>query len=165
MNPLALISFLFYSSLIVLIIIGNAYKPLIIHPEGKTTLERTRQTCDDNSKWLWERRFEGVEWIYLAQDRSCLRAIMYTEPSGSIKGGEFLQLLGVLLASEGLGSLGLLSYRLHKCELSGVWLYFPDTHRTLTNKDSSDTLRCVHKTSDTEERNATYFYCGMELFL
>jgi hypothetical protein len=54
--------------------------------------------------------FWGVDWIRLAQDRTRGGFLWttHTEPSGSIKDGEFLNQRSVLLASqEGLSSMEL----------------------------------------------------------
>jgi hypothetical protein len=48
----------------------DAYKIFIRNPEGKRPLGRPRCSWEDNIKIdLNERRWEGVEWIHLAQDR------------------------------------------------------------------------------------------------
>jgi hypothetical protein len=60
----------------------SAYKILVGKPEGKIPLQRCRLRWGDNIKMdLWEIGMEGVDWIYVVQDK---------ETSGSIKGGEFL---------------------------------------------------------------------------
>jgi hypothetical protein len=48
----------------------NAYKILVGEPEGKRPLRRPRNRWEDNiRKNLKEMRWEGVDWMYLAQDR------------------------------------------------------------------------------------------------
>jgi hypothetical protein len=62
-------------------------------------LGRPRLRWEDNIKMdLREIGFGDVDWIHWAQDRDRWRAIV-NEPSGSIKCGEFLDQLSVLLAS------------------------------------------------------------------
>jgi hypothetical protein len=46
-------------------------------PEGKSTLGRLRHRCMDNIKMdLREKRWGGVDWIDLAQDRDQWRALV-----------------------------------------------------------------------------------------
>jgi hypothetical protein len=47
----------------------NAYKILVGKPEGKTSLGIPRHRWEDNIRMdLREIRWEGVDWIHLAQD-------------------------------------------------------------------------------------------------
>jgi hypothetical protein len=74
---------------------------LVGRPEGRRPLGRPRRRWEDNIKMdLREIGFGDVDWIPWAQDRdsggSCEHG---NEPSGSIKCGEFLDKLGILLAS------------------------------------------------------------------
>jgi hypothetical protein len=45
----------------------NAYRILVGKPEGKRPLGRSRRRWVDNIKK--EREWDGMDWIYLAQDR------------------------------------------------------------------------------------------------
>jgi hypothetical protein len=66
----------------------NVYKILDGKPEGKRPIGRPRRTWDDNIRTdLRETGWEGVDWMQLAQVGCCEHG---NEPSGSIKGGEFL---------------------------------------------------------------------------
>jgi hypothetical protein len=69
----------------------SAYSILIGKPERKRHLGRPRYRCEGNIKMnLKERKWEGMDWINLAQDRDRRRARVSTvpnEPSGSVKGG------------------------------------------------------------------------------
>jgi hypothetical protein len=70
----------------------NAYNILVGKPEGKRRLGRPGCRWEDIRMDLREIGSEGVDWIHLAQDRGqwgggCEHG---NEPSGSIKGGEFL---------------------------------------------------------------------------
>jgi hypothetical protein len=48
----------------------NAYRVLVGKPKGKIPLGRPRCRWEDNTKLgLKEMRFEGVNWLYLSQDR------------------------------------------------------------------------------------------------
>jgi hypothetical protein len=48
----------------------NAYRILMGNPEGKRPLGRPRRTWVNNIKMdLREIRWDGRDWIYLAQDR------------------------------------------------------------------------------------------------
>jgi hypothetical protein len=50
--------------------IRNVHKIMVGKPEVKRPFGRPRRTWEDNIKTdLWERVSEGVEWMYLAQDR------------------------------------------------------------------------------------------------
>jgi hypothetical protein len=53
-------------------------------PEGKRPLGRSRHRWEDVRMYLKQVGWNGVDWIYLAQDGDWWRA------SGPIKGGEFL---------------------------------------------------------------------------
>jgi hypothetical protein len=47
----------------------NAYKSLVLKPEGDRSLGRTTDGWEDNIKIdLWETESEGADWIHLAQD-------------------------------------------------------------------------------------------------
>jgi hypothetical protein len=81
----------------------NAYKMLAGKPERKRLLGIPRHRWMDNIKMdLWDIGFGGVSWIHLAQDKDRWRTLanMVNEPSGSIKCGEYLHHLSLLLASE-----------------------------------------------------------------
>jgi len=55
----------------------NAYKMLVGKPEGKSPLGRPMRRWEDNIKMDHrEIRREGVEWIYLAQDRDQWRVLV-----------------------------------------------------------------------------------------
>jgi hypothetical protein len=55
----------------------NAYKIFVGKPEGKRPLGKPRHKCEDNIRMdLREVEWEGVDWIYLAQDRDQWRAVM-----------------------------------------------------------------------------------------
>jgi hypothetical protein len=59
--------------------IKNVYKIFVGKPEGKRPLGRPRRRWDDNiRKDLQEIRWEGVDWIHLAQDRDQWRALVNT---------------------------------------------------------------------------------------
>jgi hypothetical protein len=61
----------------------NAYRLLVRKPEGKRPLGRPRRRWVVNIKMdLLEIRWDGVDWIGLAQDRDKWRAL---ENSGSMK--------------------------------------------------------------------------------
>jgi hypothetical protein len=81
--------------------VRGTYNILVERPEGRR-LRRPRRRWEDNIKMdLRETGFGDVDWIHWAQDRDRWRALVSTahEPSGSIKCGEFLDWLSVLLAS------------------------------------------------------------------
>jgi hypothetical protein len=59
-------------------------------PEGKRPLGRPRHRGVDNKIVLREIRWNGMEWIDLAQEGSCEHG---NEPSGSIKRWEVLEWL------------------------------------------------------------------------
>jgi hypothetical protein len=76
--------------------VRNAYKIVIGTAEGKRPRGRCRRRWEDNIRMdLREIRWEGVDWMHLAQDRGQWRAFMKkgNESSGSVKGGEFLDWL------------------------------------------------------------------------
>ncbi|KAJ4451323.1 hypothetical protein ANN_02785, partial [Periplaneta americana] len=53
----------------------NAYRVLVVRPEGKRLLERPRRRWEDNIKMdLREVGYDGRDWINLAQDRDQWRA-------------------------------------------------------------------------------------------
>jgi hypothetical protein len=57
----------------------NAYRILVGNPEGKRPLGRPRSRWVDNIKMdLREIRWEGMEWIDLAQNRDQWRALVNT---------------------------------------------------------------------------------------
>jgi hypothetical protein len=57
----------------------NAYRILLGKPEGKRPLGRPRRRWVDNIKMdLREVRWDGMDWIDLAQDRDQLRALVNT---------------------------------------------------------------------------------------
>jgi hypothetical protein len=57
----------------------NAYKILLGKPEGKRPLGRPRRRWVDNIKMdLREIRWDGVDWIDMAQDRDQWRALVNT---------------------------------------------------------------------------------------
>jgi hypothetical protein len=74
--------------------IRNLYIILVLKPEGKRKLERSRLIWEDNIKTdLRKIGFGGVEWIQLAQDRDSCRGLVRTVNNfGSRKGGEFLDM-------------------------------------------------------------------------
>jgi hypothetical protein len=56
----------------------NAYI-LVGNPEGKSPLERPRRRWEDYIKMdLWEMGLEGVDWIYLNQDKDRWRVLVNT---------------------------------------------------------------------------------------
>jgi hypothetical protein len=55
----------------------NVYRVLVGKPEGKRPLERPKRRSEDGIKMdLREIGWGGVEWIHLAQDRDCRRAVV-----------------------------------------------------------------------------------------
>jgi hypothetical protein len=59
--------------------IRNAYRILVEKPEGKRPLGRPTRRWVDNIKMdLTEIRWDGVDWIELAQDRDQWRALVNT---------------------------------------------------------------------------------------
>jgi hypothetical protein len=57
----------------------NAYNILVEKPEGKRPLGRHRRRWEYNIKiYLGKIRWEGVDWIHLAQDRDQWRAVVNT---------------------------------------------------------------------------------------
>jgi hypothetical protein len=57
----------------------NAYKILVGKPEGKRPLGRPRRRWVDNIKMdLREIRWDGMDWIDLAQDRDQWKALVNT---------------------------------------------------------------------------------------
>jgi hypothetical protein len=57
----------------------NAYKILVGKPEGKRPLGRPRRRWVDNIKiYLREIRWDGSDWINLAQDRDQWRTLVKT---------------------------------------------------------------------------------------
>jgi hypothetical protein len=70
----------------------NVYNILIGKPEGRKPFGKPRRRREDNIRLdlreIWR---EGVDWMHLTQDRDQWRACEHgKEPSGSRKGGEFL---------------------------------------------------------------------------
>jgi hypothetical protein len=58
---------------------GNAYRILVGKPEGRRPLGRPRRRWVDNIKMdLKEMRWDGTDWIDLAQDRDQWRALVNT---------------------------------------------------------------------------------------
>jgi hypothetical protein len=73
----------------------DAYGILVGKPEGKRPLGRPRRRWEDNIKMdLREIRWDGVDWIGLAQDRVQWRAIVNT-----VMNFRVLQNIGKLLSS------------------------------------------------------------------
>jgi hypothetical protein len=56
----------------------NAYKILVVNPEGKRPLGRPGNRLEDIRMDLRERGLEGVDWIHLAHDRDQWRALFNT---------------------------------------------------------------------------------------
>jgi hypothetical protein len=57
----------------------NLYKSFIVKPEEKKPLQTPRSRWEDNIRInLREIRWEGVEWMHLAQDREHWWAVMNT---------------------------------------------------------------------------------------
>jgi hypothetical protein len=57
----------------------NAYRILVGKPEGKRPLGRPRRRWVDNMKMdLREIRWDGIDWIDVAQDRDQRRALVNT---------------------------------------------------------------------------------------
>jgi hypothetical protein len=57
----------------------NAYRILVGKPEGKRLLRRQRRRWVDNIKiYLREKRWDGVNWIDMTQDRDQWRAPVNT---------------------------------------------------------------------------------------
>jgi hypothetical protein len=55
----------------------NVYRVLVGKPEGNRLLERPRQRWEGGIKMnLVEIGWGGVEWIHLAEDRDCSRAVV-----------------------------------------------------------------------------------------
>jgi hypothetical protein len=79
----------------------NAYRLLVVKPEGKRPLRNPRRRWVDNIRMdLEEVGWRYVDWIGLAQDRNMWRALVNSvlsscefgiEPSGSIKCWETVQ--------------------------------------------------------------------------
>jgi hypothetical protein len=68
-------------------VMRHAYNILFGKPEGKKPLGRPRRRREDNIKIdLWEIWWKYVDWMHLALNRDQ----WHNEPSGSIKGREFL---------------------------------------------------------------------------
>jgi hypothetical protein len=58
---------------------SNAYRILVGKPEGKRPLGRPRHRWVDNIKMdLREIRWDGVDWIDMAQDRDQWKALVNT---------------------------------------------------------------------------------------
>jgi hypothetical protein len=67
---------------------GGSCSILIGKPLGKKALGKFRHRWEDNIRMDFrEMRWEGVDWVHLAQDKDQWRALVYR---GSIKGGIFL---------------------------------------------------------------------------
>jgi hypothetical protein len=57
----------------------NAYRIFVVKPEGKRPLGRPRRRWVDDIKMdLREIRWDGVDWIDMAQDRDQWRALVNT---------------------------------------------------------------------------------------
>jgi transposase len=57
----------------------NAYRTLVGKPEGKRPLGRPRRRWVNKIKMgLREKGFDGIDWIYLAQDRNKWKALLNT---------------------------------------------------------------------------------------
>jgi hypothetical protein len=57
----------------------NAYRTLVGKPEGKRSLGRPRRRWVDNIRMdLREIRWDGVDWIDMAQDRDQYKALLNT---------------------------------------------------------------------------------------
>jgi hypothetical protein len=54
----------------------NAYRILVGKPEGKRPLGRPRRRWVDNIKMNLKERYDGMDWIDLAQDRDQWRALV-----------------------------------------------------------------------------------------
>jgi hypothetical protein len=54
----------------------NMYRALVGKPEDKSHLKEQGVDGRMGSKWTLRRLVGGVEWIHLAQDRNCLRAVV-----------------------------------------------------------------------------------------
>jgi hypothetical protein len=72
----------------------NSYKILAGKPEGK------RPCTVVNGRIVRERRMEGVRWIHLARVLLVISCEHGNKPLGFIEGGEFLDQLSILLASQ-----------------------------------------------------------------
>jgi hypothetical protein len=73
-----------------------SYKIFVGKPERKTPLGRPSGRWVDNIKMdLREIGWEGVDWMHLAYDKGTVASCFEhdNEPSGSIKGGGFLDKL------------------------------------------------------------------------
>jgi hypothetical protein len=56
----------------------DACRILVEKPVGKMPLGRTRRRLEDNIKMDLESRWDGVEWVDLAEDRDQWRALVNT---------------------------------------------------------------------------------------
>jgi hypothetical protein len=56
----------------------NPYRILVGNPGGKRPLRRPRRKWVDNTKWILERRWDGMDWTDLAHDRDQWRTLMNT---------------------------------------------------------------------------------------
>jgi hypothetical protein len=56
----------------------NAYRILVVKPEGKRPIGRPRHRWEDNIKMNLREGWGDVDWIYLAQDRDQWRAVVNT---------------------------------------------------------------------------------------
>jgi hypothetical protein len=71
--------------------VRNVYKILVGKPEGTRPLRTLRRRREDNIRMdLREIGWEHVDWFHLSHDRVAGCCEHGNEPSGYIKGGEFL---------------------------------------------------------------------------
>jgi hypothetical protein len=56
----------------------NAYKILVVKPEGKRPLGRPRRRWVDNVKMDLREIWGDINWLYLAEDREQWRALVNT---------------------------------------------------------------------------------------
>jgi hypothetical protein len=56
----------------------NAYRVLMVKPEGKIPLGRRRHRLGNNEMYLRVPGWSGVDWLHLAQDRDQWQALVNT---------------------------------------------------------------------------------------